>query len=262
MNEHRSGSDTRPAASGPLRRRIRHWLAAWLLPALVAPALAMAGGSSEVLLDAHFDDKPVNQPIGTGGAAAGEPVWHHSQLQAIVRQDPADPANRLLELSGTALLASAIANFHFIDAVEVNHGQLLVSVELTFPTADFSRAALLLREQGGGAANFTSLYFTPGTMAFQDGAGTAAPGRPFTLGEPLRIDILHDLDTGRYDVLVDGVAHVQNRLHGVTGRGIGTVRLGVMPYGEHRDALFLADNLLVGHIRDDNIFADGFDTPR
>ena len=229
MNEHRSGSDTRPAASGRCAGGYdigwrsgcrRHWWHGLAIGAAVRSAGCTFRRQAGEPANRHRRQLPASlrgmQP------AAGD--------RALIGRSGQSPAGTV----GTALLASAIANFHFIDAVEVNHGQLLVSVELTFPTADFSRAALLLREQGGGAANFTSLYFTPGTMAFQDGAGTAAPGRPFTLGEPLGstscmiwTPSLRRPGGWRRMCRTGPWRDRPRHRHG---------DLGVMPYGEHRDA--------------------------
>ena len=234
-----------------------------LVLALAAFSLS-AGDEPLILLDAHFDDKTVDQPIGTGGAEAGEPITVGSNLDAIVRQNADDPDNRVLELRTTDSASTSATRFEFIEHTEVEQGRLLVSVQITVPDPDFGQASLYLREAPGAGKRFLDLALqTSGTINISDAAGILVIlPNAITFGQPMLIEVMHDLDERTYDLLIDGVHVVEGRAHGITDRGIGAFIVSLLNRPKFEETRVMIDDLLVAHWPADLLFAHGFEGPR
>lgn len=247
----------------PARIPVRIRLLSSLVLALAALSLFAGEKPPLILLDAHFDDKPVDQLIGTGGAEAGEPISVGSNLDAIVRQDADDPANRVLELGTVDSASTSAIRFEFIEHTEAVHSRLLVSVQITVPDPDFGQGSLYLREATGSAKRFLDLVLqTSGFINISDAAGTVANiPNGFQFGQPLLIEVFHDLDERTYDLLIDGVYVVEDRAHGITDRGIGAFIVSMMNRPKFEESRLMIDDLLVAHWSSDAIFAHGFEVP-
>lgn len=248
------------------RARVPAFLHLSGLPALLltASSLLAADHAAHLLLDAHFDDKPPGQPLGTGGAVLGEPTYISPALQAVVAEDASNPGNHLLDLSGQNLAGTAAMHFDFLDNAEVNQGLVRASALITLPTAGFGLATLYLREHGSNMHTFTTMtFFNSGIISVADNLGTM-PILPMSIpfDQPMQVEIIHDLDQRSYDVLINGVALVQERAHGVEARGIGRIGFGL---GRHSDSVHgqvLIDDVVVAQLLPDAIFGDGFELPR
>lgn len=247
----------------PARIPVRVRLLSSLVLALATFSLS-AGDKPLILLDAHFDDKTVDQPIGTGGAEAGEPMTVSSILDAIVRQDADDPDNRVLELSTVNVASSSAIRFEFIEHTEVEQGRLLVSVQITVPDPDFGQASLYLREATSAGKRFLDLALqTSGWVNISDAAGFVANiPNAFQIGQPMLVEVMHDLDERTYDLLIDGVYVVEDRAHGIADRGIGAIIFSLLNRPEFEETRVMIDDLLVAHWPADLLFAHGFEGPR
>ncbi len=185
----------------------------------VATAQVVPFGPS--VLVAHFDDKTNGAPIGTGGAALGEPVHVPSNLSAIVTQiSPGDQVLRLTRTSGTT---SARARFELLDGMEVTEG--VVRIRLTL--SSLGPYSVLVRESGGSTQSFLTLSLTSAGFFANDAAG-AIPTNPLSLqaGEPHRLELRFDMDAGTHQTTVNGQVLYTDRAHGITARGIGRVIVG------------------------------------
>ncbi|MEE4640091.1 MAG: hypothetical protein V2J42_15265 [Wenzhouxiangella sp.] len=227
------------------------------LPAVV-PALA-----PETVLLADFSNKPLDQPIGTGGAAAGEPVQLSPLIEARVRAAPG--GGRELELSKEPSSGTASIRFEFLDSEEVTTGQMRFRVALRLGTADqFSRVGLLLRERPGSAQAFLNLNL------FSDGeAQIRRSGFPLdrfdnsvSLSALNLVEILYDLDEKTFSLCLNGRVLASALDLGIeTARGIGSVLISLPAEG---DTLAWLDGVEVqkGSFEDgtsDVVFADRFD---
>lgn len=86
------------------------------------------------LLDADFEDKTPDEPIGTGGAVVGEPVSVGSRLKTTVvdRWIDGEPATRVLELEREPFgPGSSIASWQFLRQARVDDGFVLAEFKLT-----------------------------------------------------------------------------------------------------------------------------------
>lgn len=176
------------------------------------------------VLDAHFDDKPLGQPIGTGGAAQGEPILTTAGLSTeIVASSP----GRSLALTSTNTANAQRASFELLGSEEVTEGW--VRIELQLQPTTLSNYQVTVREQGGAASSFLSLTLAP---SGQIRAGWAANSTGvvignYSAGSSLGLSVDFDMDTDRFTIRLDGTPVLVDQAHGVsTGRGIGRVSVG------------------------------------
>ncbi|MCP3904862.1 MAG: hypothetical protein GY715_14645 [Planctomycetes bacterium] len=216
------------------------WQASFV-SALALIVVAGAAFGDVVYLDATFDDKTVNAPIGTGGAAVGEPVWVSSYIDAIVRAAPFD--SRCLEISDDSSISAGAARFEFLDGVEVTWATLTINVHLWFDGLE--HYALYVREQGTSAESFATLKFLPsGQVEANDKDSYLGMIGTYTVGRPYTVSLAYDMTDGTYDIYLDGCLAVENETHGVVGRGIGRVAIG-MGFDTDLDGRFYVDHVSV-----------------
>ncbi len=191
----------------------------FLLGTLILAAIPAAADT--VYLQANFNDKPLDTPIGTGGPTLGEPVQVGSQIIATVRADPL--ATPSLEIQDNDDYAVGCVLFEFLGSAEITTGTVAVMATLWFHEPGSGHSfCIYVREQGSSAHMFTNLNFQPDRNisygdqnTFPTLIGTYQTGRPFTVA------IVYDLDAGHYDVYLDNSLALANEPHGITERGVG-----------------------------------------
>lgn len=213
-----------------------------------------AGVSGQVVLDANFDGKTVDQPIGTGGAALGEPTDVSTGITAIVRSAPL--GSNSLEITDASSFSAGAVAFDFLELAEVTGGVVRITCVLWFDQLD--QFELGVRESQGFTQRFVTLSFVDnGLVLYRDGDSTAyVPVGNYITGQALSLLLEYDLDAGTYDVELDGTPLLDDEVYGVAARGIGRVFIGTG-----------ADADLVGTVYVDDlrvevnpIFADDFES--
>lgn len=188
--------------------------------ALAAPAAA----GTTTILDCTFDAEPLDQVIGTGGAAAGQPI-DLDGMAATVRAAPlATPSLELLDAQG---LYGPNVRFAFLGDVEVTSGVLEITMTLQFHTLE--HYTVRLREAGSTGVSFVDILFQgTGTIRCSD---LDTPTNPivgsYTAGVPATLRITVDLDARTYDLAYDGALLLDDESLGSSPRGIGQVLVGV-----------------------------------
>ena len=229
------------------------------LPKAVAaatPAWHEPAGGPITLLLADFNDKTVGQPIGTGGAAVGEPAYIDFGVSAIVEQPVG--ANRVLALEADALPSASGAVFKLLGGTRIEEGTAVISVALAFPSlCSFN---LYVRERDSSAQNFTTLVLSSdGSISAVDENGPVGQIGNYSAGQILRISIEHDLDAGTYDVLLNDAVLLDDRAHGVVGEAIGKF-LMKFEFAQPPTRV-LVDNVMVeASVPPDLIFDNGFES--
>lgn len=209
--------------------------------------------SGSVLLNANFNDEPIDQPIGTGGPELGQPISVFTGLSAIVRAAPLSTPS--LEISESAGGSALPARFEFLGGEEVSHGDL--NVHLRIEAAQFDTFEVNVRERGTAAQKFANVVFTGfGDISASDKAGSLGVIGSYSINTAYELGILFHMDDGTYDIKLDGAALVSARAHGVTTRGVGSVIVGTGTLTTP-GTLFYVDRLRV--TRGDGVFRNGFD---
>jgi len=222
--------------------------------------MPMAAFAAETILFADFSNKPLNQPIGTGGAEAGEPDEISAVIDAVVRAAPL--GGRELELSKASGSGTAAVRFQFLDLEEVTAGEMQFDVALRLGEADqFGRISLLLREQGGAAQSFLNLdLFNDGEVQIRrSGFFALRFSDAAVLSAINQIKIRFDLDEKRLSLCVNGALLVSDLDAGIeTERGIGSLRLSLAT-GEALTWLDSIEVMKGPFGSGDRLFADRFE---
>lgn len=224
-----------------------------VLLTLALVTTAVFSAQAEVLLDASFNDKPIDVPIGTGGAEVGEPTAIGSGLSAIVRSSPMSSSS--LEIKDIVDFGAHTARFDFVGLSEVNAGKVAISLELWF--AEFDDYVFYVREsQFAGSAFLTLAFRNSGNLMYSDAdnGGNTEIGS-YELGRPLHLFIEFDMDAGTYNVTFDGSRLLEGETHGITDDGIGSVSIGIDHDADLLGTVYV-DNLFVST---GEVFADGFE---
>lgn len=190
-------------------------------------ALLLAGlaqlAVAERILDGDFEDQPLDQVIGTGGAAAHQPV-DLDGIDAFVRTSPT--GGQALEIVDAFDFGARTVRFEFLESAEITTGVLTLNAVLHF--VDDNRYVVYVREQAGAAQSFLDLVFAEGGAVLHsdaDDIGYSAVGS-YTLDEDLLLTITLDLDAGTSAVSLDGVEILSAEATGVTGAGVGSILFG------------------------------------
>jgi len=213
-----------------------------------------AGGDpNRSLFDADFDSEPLDQQIATGGPTLGEPVEITNGLSAIVRGAPRPSPS--LELSQTMQGAARSVRFEFLNDEEVTHGDVVIRLTLRAEAFDYYN--VYVRERTDAAQSFLSMHLYPdGNIYVYDEAGYAGIVGSYTIGADHVFILKYHMDLGTYDVEMDALPLITGRSHGVIGRGVGALLVGV------GDIAALTSLLYVDRIhvtRGDEVFLDGFE---
>ena len=178
-----------------------------------------------VLLDANFNDQALDEQIGTGGAAAGQPLSLDAALIAEVRNGLfPTPA---LALEQTTNLTASSALFELLDFREITQGELRISVRVLPPAVNDS-FSVSFRERGSSAERFGGLNFLAnGDIQTSDQNGLLVFAT-YSPGVEQQFEYRFHMDSRTYDIYVDRMLKVANRPWGSTtpGRGIGRIVIG------------------------------------
>jgi hypothetical protein len=196
---------------------------------MVAFALAVtpsAVAAEIIYLEANFDDKPLDMPIGTGGAEVGEPIEVSSAVVATVRGTPMPTP--CLEIQDNDDFSAGSAVFEFIGNAEITTGIVAVTCNLWFHELSPGYSSYLsVREQGGAAETFVDLVFSAdGSVEHSDKNSFSGVVGAYEVGRLYPVALSFDMDAGTYDVWLDGELLLDDEEHGVIGRGIGRVGFG------------------------------------
>lgn len=246
----------KPSPVFPRHKTMR--AAALLAAALVFAAPACA---EELLLLADFDDQPLNQPIGTGGAVQGQPASVYPLLSAVVRDGVLNSRALAIEWAEPSSNAHTV-KFRWLGGVEIRTG--IVTISLTVMPGSSSRYVVRLRESTSTGKTFGGLLLGnlwPGATSISDANGSPViPGYTWSPGEKIQIQWVYDMNAGTYDLFLDGTLYFDDRAHGVDmgDRGLGAILIG-MDTSSAADSRIDVDDILVTW-SGEGVFADGFET--
>jgi hypothetical protein len=196
-----------------------------------------------VILDANFDDKAVDMPLGTGGPSVGEPASVDPDMLPTIRSAPF--ASPCLELQDTVDFGARFARFTFTPQSEIVGGIVTIHVDLWFSEID--NYLVYVREHQFSALSFFSLRFTSGaSISITDAGGGVSPSvTTYAAGQAVSLDLIFNMDAGTYDLLLDDVLVIDDEPHDVEpGRGVGSLMLGTSNDSNVTGTIY-ADNILV-----------------
>jgi hypothetical protein len=216
-------------------------LTGFLLAVLVVPPATHA---QTTYLEADFDDKPIDMPIGTGGPTVGEPVYVAPFIDAVVRDTPLPTP--CLEISDIDDYYAGSANFYFLDDAELTTGHLTMTCTLWFNYDETGEGySVMFRENGSAAFNFLTLRFAGnGEVSCYDTNSYSPILATYEPGRPVPLTVSFDLDAGTYTIWLDGVGIRWNDSHGIVGSGVGSLLIGCTN-DLNTEGTFYIDDILI-----------------
>jgi hypothetical protein len=185
---------------------------------------APAPRGAQTILDCNFDDKPLNQIIGTGGAAANEPV-SLGGVAATIRSTPLPtPSLQMIDDWGSGAKA---VRFQFLDDVEITTGIVETKMSVVFDVLD--RYAIYFREVGSSASSILTLEFEANGEIYYKDLDTSPSTMigTYTARTKIPIRIRHDIDQNEWSLKVDEVVLVDGDSIGPMTTGIGSILIGL-----------------------------------
>ncbi|MFZ2235692.1 MAG: hypothetical protein WAV67_04860 [Dokdonella sp.] len=199
---------------------------------------------TNVLLNANFNDKPLNTAIGTGGPTVGEPIFVHPALEAKVQAAPLfTPSLHIRRLTGTGFNSVV---FEFPGQASISEGDLRAAFTVQAPSTltDFR---FVVSEPANSLHLFGQLNFTSaGTITANDAAGSSGQLGTYSPNQILKVEYIYHIDARTYDLRVNNVLLLGNRAHGVTAAGIG---IGRITFATSQTTEWVVDDVFVTHTR-------------
>lgn len=224
------------------------WMSLLGLCLLAAPVWA----TTTVLLDANFNDKPLDTQIGTGGPLLGEPVQIDIDLEAKVQAGPLTTPSLHVKRSTVGSSVFGLF-FEFPDGAELQYGEARISYTVRAP-AVLTQFNVGIREQGTNADTFGNLTFTfTGYMHYGDESGSVLFFRSYTPNETLNVEYRYHLNAGTYDLLINDTPIFENRPHGVTDPAEG---IGRVFFSTNGIEAWVVDDILVTHTTPGTLLLD------
>lgn len=199
----------------------------------------------DAILDANFDDKPLGQSIGAGGAALGEPDdVGGDRISTEVVNALSDRALRL-ERRVTESTAAASVRFQFLDNQEVNSGRLRIST--VFEPGQLGNFAFRTREAGGSATRWIDLEFdSNGNLRRQVRNEAAAIIGSYAAATPMLLSLEADFDhapgEGFYEIRVNG-ALLDSGPFPIVARGVGRILFSFLSGDANFGRFFTVDDV-------------------
>ncbi|MFH1144811.1 MAG: hypothetical protein V1774_09735 [Candidatus Eisenbacteria bacterium] len=179
-------------------------------------------------LSATFNDKTIDEPIGTNGPAYGEPDWKHDHIAAIVRATPF--TTPCLEISNTSPDEGGTIAFSLVGA-PITDGVVAVIVDLWFDEIAEGRSYTLWVRTPDSMHDYLILQFQDdGLIRVNDAVGFGG-NFPYAAGRPFPILIGYDMTAGTYSLWLDGAVAFTDRDFSLAAAGIGVVQLATWTGG-------------------------------
>ncbi len=196
-------------------------------------------------LQANFNNKTLNAPIGTGGFEVGEPMQVNSSITAIVRETPHHTPS--LEIQDNHDYGAGYARFEFFKNAEVIGGDLYLLAHLRFDEYD-SYKICLRENQSGAAENFLDLHLAGnGNINCSDGGGTVGIIATYETDRIYEFLAVYDLNAGTYDIYWDGALVLNDEPHDIVSAGIGSILFGCANDANYLGR-FYVDNIFVWQV--------------
>ncbi|HET9031331.1 MAG TPA: hypothetical protein VFN25_00345 [Dokdonella sp.] len=207
---------------------------------LTAPVWA----TTTVLLNANFNDKPLNTSIGTDGPGVGEPSFVHPLIEATVQASPMrTPSLHISKPRGVSL--SGVV-FDLPGSAAILDGEMRVVFTLRAPDTA-STFLFRISEQGSATRNFGRLELDAGgNVTASDASGSSGILRTWAPDETLTIEYLYHLYSRTYDLRINSILHLGNRSHGVTDSAEG---IGRLAFETDQNTAWVVDDIVVTQTR-------------
>ena len=220
---------------------------------------AHAGGGGPpptILLEAHFEDQVLG-PVGTGGAALGQPsnvaIYVQGTIVEAVAPTPMHggkgvAVNHALEIarSGAGTNTGSL-RFDMLGNAEIDEGIFALGFQFWAPTLSDRR--IRFRESVSSAQDFGELQLTnTGAVRFCTESTSCTEIGPYSGNRAYYFVFYYDMDADTVSITMDGLEVVSDVPHRFPGQGIGAVLFTLINnaqpfYVDSIDAIWISSGL-------------------
>ncbi len=172
-----------------------------VLSLILCLAYALPTFADQTLMEATFDDKAIDQPIGTGGAIVGEPDYVTPEIEAIVRSAPF--GTPCLEIHNTHATLNRSVWFS-LPGASISSGLVVIILDiwLTGSGPGWEPYCEIYNENNQALTYFR--FQADGTIAVGSGDGPIyVPS--FPVGRHLPVLFAIDMDADTYSAWFDAI---------------------------------------------------------
>lgn len=194
-----------------------------IMVVLLLACVAGTAAADQTYLSFTFDDKTIDQPIGTGGSALGEPSYINPNAEAIVRATPF--GTPCLEIHNTN--PDEYAFVYFVrDAGGVSSGIVAIIMDLWFFGSGEGWPPYC-EVYSYGYQTLVGFYaMDDGKLHIQTGSGMT-DGPTIPIGRPFPVLIILNMDTDTVSVWMDETEWVSDEPLRMTGVDFGRIKLAL-----------------------------------
>jgi len=186
------------------------------------PSWTWRPGSIPEILHADFSTHPAGQPIGTGGAALGEPVYIGGCVPIVEFGMPL--GNKALMIPDESTVGTASTRWEFLGGAEPST-PLSVSFWMTLDEPD--DYFIYVREQGTSAKIFLNVTInSAGQVFLTDKDGQTWIVHTCGFGTAIHVEMAFEPDRDEFSVWWDGERILHRASHGITDREVGRLVFG------------------------------------
>lgn len=216
----------------------------WLCLLALCLSAAPVGATTRVLLNANFNDKPLNSPIGTGGPGVGEPIFVHPSIEAKVRASPMTTPALLIRKPSGMTYSNVV--FDLPGSGEILDGDLRVAFTVRTP-ATSGNFLFRISAQGDSAFDFGRLELeSSGKITATDASGSTGNLSTWAMNQTLKVEYIYHLQVRTYDLRINNELLLGNWPHGVIAPGVG---IGRLVFATDQSTAWVVDDLFVTHTR-------------
>ncbi len=172
---------------------------------VVCFGLAVPAHAEVVYLDANFNDKTIDSPIGMGGPGAGEPYYYETSVGGYVRSAPMGTPS--LEVTDGSDSQFGSVWFKLLNSARVNHGVLVTTAKLWIaePTGMMAPCRVSFTDSGAASFNFLWINFSAvGQVHLTSADGPVGYIGAYETNTVLNLRVAIDLDAHTFDVELNG----------------------------------------------------------
>jgi hypothetical protein len=214
-----------------------------VLGCLIVP---MSSRGEIVYLDADFNDKTVDQQIGTGGGSVGEPMWIDNTAGGYVRSGPFPTPS--LEIQDGDAAGWVNIWFKLVDDAVVESGTVVVRFSLWISEAAGTGGRVVTVRPGTGGFILAELRFNDDlSVRLADQDGVVGVIGQYEMNRAFPVALAFDMTAHTYDVWLDGQLVRDDEPVAATDENLGVVIFSAGPDDDllgqyYIDGLFVTDD--------------------
>lgn len=190
----------------------------WMILLMLLGSIAGVASANQTYLNVTFDDKTIDQPIGAGGGAVGEPDYVATEIEATVRATPFGTPS--LEIHNTTTDNETV--WFTLASPPVSTGLAVIIMDLWFYGSGPGWTSGWTIYTSGNQ-NLLGLDLTAEGNIRVTAGGTYFDYNNYPIGRSLPVLIALDMDADTYSIWMDGTLQGENLPLNYAGKDFGAI---------------------------------------